>query len=49
VTALGVLVVAAGVALVWGGITDNPILPEIRAALGNAKPAGRGARGKGKP
>ena len=42
-TALGVIVMAAGVALVWGGITDRPILPELRAALGNTKPGGKGA------
>lgn len=52
-TALGVLVAAAGVALIWGGITDNPILPELRAALGNTKPGGAGATStklfKGKP
>lgn len=34
-TAIGLLVMAAGAALIWAGVTDKQLMPEIRAALGN--------------
>lgn len=37
-TAIGILVLAAGVSLVWSGVTGRELLPEIRAALGNPDP-----------
>lgn len=44
-TAIGIVVLAAGVSLIWGGITDRAILPEIRAALGNKNPGTKGPAG----
>ena len=41
-TAIGILVAAAGVSLIWGGITNRSIIPEVRAALGNKKPGATG-------